>query len=99
MPENNDIDDDFYERADAVIAVANAQCAGIGRGKISASTLYGAARFNAWVTACKYDSAAAMQADKAEAVDYFVAQYRAMFEDHFDDYVAHFAKYMQRSAD
>jgi hypothetical protein len=27
-------------------------------------------------------------------VDYFVQEYRAMFEQHFDDYVANFARYM-----
>ena len=99
MAENNDVDARFYERADGVIAVANAQCHELDRGKVSASTLYGAARFNAWVAACGHDSAAGLQADKVEVIEYFAAQYRAMLEEHLDDYVANFAKYMRPSAD
>ncbi len=99
MAENKDVDAHFYERADAVIALANAQCRELERGQVSASTLFGAARFNAWVAACGHASAAGLQADKAEVIEYFVAQYRAMLESHLEDYVANFANYMQSSKD
>ena len=98
MATDHEVDEGFYDRADAVINLANAQCDAVGRGKVSASTLFGAARFNAWITASSYPSAAAMQDDRADAVDYFVHEYRAMFEQHFDDYVANFARYMTPSA-
>jgi hypothetical protein len=94
MANAHEVDEGFYDRADAVIKLANTQCGAVGRGKVSASTLFGAARFNAWITASSYASAAAMQDDRADAVDYFVQEYRAMFEQHFDDYVANFARYM-----
>ena len=76
-----DIDGDFYNRADAVIHVANEQLAKIGRGKVSASCMYATARFNAWVTACGCNSAADMRAAKDETIDYFTKQYRAMLEE------------------
>ena len=65
------------------------------RGDVSASTLYAAARFNAFTTAAAHRSAEGLAADKAEALDYFTAQYRAMLEEHLDDYVAHFDRYVQ----
>jgi hypothetical protein len=35
------------------------------------------------------------RARKAETLDYFVAQYRAMLEDHLDDYAENFEQYMR----
>ena len=99
MSENNEVDAHFYDRADAVIALANAQCGEVTRGKVSASTMYGTARFNAWVAARGHESAAGLEADKSEVLDYFVAEYRSMLEEHLDDYVANFAKYMQPPKD
>ena len=45
-----DIDKDFYNRADAVIHLANDQLSETPRGKVSASCMYATSRFNAWVT-------------------------------------------------
>ena len=90
-----DIDKDFYSRADAVIHLANAQLSDVGRGKVSASCMYATARFNAWVTACGHASAETMAASREETLAYFTSQYRAMLEENLDDYIAHFAAYMQ----
>lgn len=90
-----DIDKDFYNRADAVIHLANDQLAEVGRGKVSASSMYATARFNAWVTACGHDSAAGLTASKEETLEYFTRQYRAMLEENLDDYIDNFATYMQ----
>jgi hypothetical protein len=90
-----DVDADFYNRADAVIHLANEQLAKIGRGKVSASCMYATARFNAWVTACGCNSAADMRAAREETIDYFTKQYRAMLEENLDDYIDKFAEYMQ----
>ena len=50
MPASPDIPQAFFDRADAVIALANRQVGeGVPRGDVSASTLYAAARFNAYV--------------------------------------------------
>jgi hypothetical protein len=92
-----DIDDRFYDRADAHINLANEQLDEIGLGKVSASFLYAAARFNAWVKACEVNTADEMRAAKDKTVDYFVAQYRAMLSENLDDYAKHFDKYMRPS--
>jgi hypothetical protein len=42
---------EFWERADAVIDLANQQCRDAPRSQVSASLLYAAARFNAYVAA------------------------------------------------
>ena len=89
-----DIDDKFYTRADAHIHLSNDQCREIGRGKVSASMMYATARFNAWVSACGFNSARELTAAKSETVEYFVDQYRKMLEDNLDDYIEHFNKYM-----
>ena len=90
-----DTDEDFFDRADAVIHLANDQLSGVSRGKVSASCMYATARFNAWVTACGHDSAEGIAAAKEETLEYFSRQYRAMLEENLDDYIAHFGKYMQ----
>ncbi len=88
-------DELFYERADEHIQLANEQLADISRGKVSASFMYAVARFNAWVTACKADSANDLRDGKDKSIEYFVAQYRAMLNDNLDDYIKHFDKYMR----
>lgn len=88
-------DPTFYDRADSFIHLANEHANTIGRGKVSASLMYGMSRFNASVSACGFDSAEQMKEEKGEVVDYFVAQYKAMLEENFDDYADHFGKYMR----
>ncbi len=90
-----DVDDKFYDRADAVIRLANDQLAGISRGKVSASCMYATARFNAWVAACGHGSASEMDAAKNETLEYFAKQYRAMLEENLNDYIQNFDRYMQ----
>ena len=88
-------DENFYNRADAVIRLANDQLSGISRGKVSASCMFATARFNAWITACGHGSAADMAAAKDETLEYFTRQYRAMLEENLDDYIENFGAYMQ----
>jgi hypothetical protein len=90
-------DPDFYNRADTLIHLANDQLKKIGRGKVSASFLYGASRFNAWVSACGFDSAEQMQNAKQQTVEYFVEQYQKMLEENIDDYIANFSGYMRNT--
>ena len=93
-----DVDDEFYERADAHIHLSNDQVTkDIGRGKVSASFLYGAARFNAYVSAASCESREKMISDKKEAIEYFVNEYRKVFEENYDDYIENFEKYMGES--
>lgn len=94
MPKN--ADEGFYDRADAHIHLSNDQLAEVdSRGKVSASMLYGTARFNAWLSACGFDSGEQMAAARDETLGYFLEQYRLMLEENLDDYIEHFAKYMR----
>lgn len=90
-----DTDENFYNRADAVIHLANDQLSGISRGKVSASCMFATARFNAWITACGHGSAGDMAAAKEETLEYFTRQYRAMLEENLDDYIENFDAYMR----
>lgn len=56
--------------------------------------LYGAARFNAWVSACGFENAADMAEKKEETIKYFVEQYTKMIEENLDDYIENFEQYM-----
>ena len=91
---SKDVDDKFYDRADAHIHLTNDHLSAVGRGKASASMLYATARFNAWVSACGFSTAAEMKKAKGETLDYFLEQYRLMLEENLDDYIQNFSKYM-----
>ena len=83
----------FLERADAFIRLANEQTANAEVAAVSSSLLYAAARFNAFVVFSTTASAEEMSEARREAVEYFSRQYLEMFEEHFDDHVANFARY------
>ncbi|MDH4236129.1 MAG: DUF3144 domain-containing protein [Nitrospira sp.] len=89
-----DVDDNFYDRADAHINLSNDQLKEIGSGKVSASMMFALARFNSWVSAGGFSSSDEMKEKREEIVEYFPGQYRNMFEDNLDDYIANFEKYM-----
>ncbi len=95
-----DADEAFYERADAHIHLANDHLAQVdSRGKASASMMYGTTRFNAWVSACGFETAEQMAKAKEETLEYFCQQYRLMLEENFDDYIENFDKYMVVAGD
>lgn len=92
-------DPTFFGRADSFIGLANEHCASVGRGKVSASLLYGSARFQAWNAACWAESAEDMKAKREETLKYFVDQYKSMLEENLDDYIEHFNKYMRPASE
>jgi len=89
-----DTDPSFYERADAHINLSNDQIGEVTRGKVSASMMYATARFNAWVSATGFESDTAMASARTQTLDYFASEYRKMLEEHLDDYILNFDKYM-----
>jgi len=89
------VDKHFYNRADEHINLSNDQLKTKSRGKVSASMMYGVARFNAWVSACGWNNGEEMKSGKKETLEYFVAQYRKMLEANLDDYIANFDDYME----
>lgn len=85
------IDNGFLKRADAQIALANEQMSQeITQGEVSASFMYGAARFNAWVAACNFESKEDMLAERGKIIEYFVKEYQLALEEHIDHHIQHF---------
>lgn len=87
-------DEKFYDRADAHIRLANSQCDESVPGKVSASLLFAASRFNTWVSALEFESVEQMHSEKENIVEYFVSQYKSMLVDNIEDYIENFGKYM-----
>ena len=92
----DELDDKFFERADEHIHLSNDQLAEISRGKVSASMMYSVARFNAWVSACGFDSGKEMEDAKMETIEYFTGEYRKMLKENLDDYISNFDSYMSK---
>ena len=82
---------EFFDRADEIINLANSQLRGHEISKVSASTLYAAARFNAFVSATSYSDGDQMAKDLTEISDYFVEQYRKMLNENLRDFAANFS--------
>ena len=80
--------------ADAFIALANQQCSNADRGKVSATFLYAAARFNTYIVASSTESADSFAENKDKSMEYFMAEYRKMLEEHYLDYQENFEKYL-----
>lgn len=86
----------FWERANALINLANDQCGTAHPNEVSASTLYASARFNAFIVANTTGNAAAMAAEKDRALEYFTDQFRKMMAANLDDFIQHFDNYMAK---
>ncbi|MGF1734120.1 DUF3144 domain-containing protein [Photobacterium satsumensis] len=93
----NEVSPEFWERADEIIALANEQAKDCDVGKVSSSTLYAAARYNAFNVASSADNVEEMKNDKEEALRYFVDQYEKMLIENLDDYIENFQKYQPNS--
>ncbi|HKY47760.1 MAG TPA: DUF3144 domain-containing protein [Acidimicrobiia bacterium] len=90
-----DADQAFFDRADAHIHLSNDQLKQVeSRGQVSASMMYGTARFSAWVSACGFESGAEMAQTRKETIEYFCEQYRLMLEENLEDYIVNFDRYM-----
>jgi hypothetical protein len=87
-------DQEFYTMADAFIAKANDYGGKTDPGKISATFLYAAARFNAFLVASAAESPEEFLSRKDEAVKYFMSEYEKMLEEHFADYHKRFNTYI-----
>jgi len=95
----NEPDQDFFNRADAIIELTNSHIADSSRGKASASLMYANARFSAWVSACGCRNAEELAASKQQAVDYFLEEFRLMLEENLTDYVENYSRYMNANPD
>jgi hypothetical protein len=88
MNENNN---GFLKRADAHIALANEQLdSNLTLGDVSASFMYGSARFSAWMAASSFETAEDMKAEKNKIVEYFIKEYKLALEEHIDNHIENF---------
>jgi len=81
-------DKEFYELADEHIALANTRMGQIKPAKVSATMLFAAARFNAFVFAMSSENKAQMELDKEPAIAYFVQEYEKYLRDNIDEHMA-----------
>lgn len=80
---------DFLKRADAQIELANKQLNNnLTLGEVSASFMYGSARFSTWMAAASFDNAEDMKASKEDVIEYFVKEYKLALEEHINNHVA-----------
>jgi len=78
----------FLKRADAHIVLANEQMKdGLRAGDVSASFMYGAARFNSWMAAASFETKEDMRREKKNAVEYFMKEYKLALEEHFENHI------------
>lgn len=89
-------DDNFYNRADDHIKLANQQLGRVGMAPVGGSMMFAVARFNTWVNAYENKSRENLQRSRDEIIQESVAQYKKMLEDNLDDYIENFDNYMQR---
>lgn len=81
----------FLKRADAHINLANEQLNDdLTQGEISASFMYGASRFNAWMAATSFENAEDMKMEKAKVIEYFMNEYKLALEEHIDNHIENF---------
>jgi len=89
-------DPTFYKRADEHIRLSNSQVSKeIGRGMVSSSFLYSAARFNAYVSASNFNSSKELIEAKEATMAFFMKEYKNMLEENMDDYILNFSKYLK----
>jgi hypothetical protein len=91
-------DKQFWELADAFIALANQRCDSEHSGRVSAAQLYAAARFNSFVVASLAQSKEEFAAKREEHLAYFVAQFQKMLRENLHDYETNFEKYVGKKA-
>lgn len=89
------LDDAFYNRADAHIHLANDQADEASHEMVNASLLFAAARFSAFTSARGFSSGQAMGSKRDETIEYFVAGFRQMLEGNLDAYIKNFDAYMK----
>ena len=96
MSFKEEIDENFYNRADEYIALANKHIneTHARPALVNNSLMYASARFSAWIVAASFTNADDMKADKANAIEFFTSKFKEMLEEHFDDYASHYDEYM-----
>lgn len=85
---------EFYESADAFIALANDMAKKMNPGNVSASFLYAAARFNTFIAASGANDAEEFKRQQRQSKAYFLDEYEKMLNEHFADYLENYDSYL-----
>lgn len=84
----------FYERADAVITLANSQMSPSSHaGQVAASLTYAAARFAVSAASIGFVKGSDFAKEQADIIAFYSEQYQKMLSDNIDDYAENFEKY------
>jgi hypothetical protein len=88
-------DKPFWDMADSFIQLANTHLEKEKPSRVSASALFAAARFNAFVIAAAAGSKEQLVVEKEAAIAYFLNQYESMLRENLDE---HMARYDEHSS-
>jgi hypothetical protein len=83
-------DKEFYELADAHIALANTRMSEIKPAKASAALLFAAARFNAFVIYASSENKAQFLLEKEAAIAYFMQEYEKNLRENIDEHLSRY---------
>lgn len=84
----------FFERADAVITLANSQLSPQSHaGQVAASLTYAAARFAVSAASIGFVKGSDFAKEKEDMIKFYTEQYQRMLSDNIDDYAQNFEKY------
>jgi len=94
-PENQAVDEKFFERVDTLIAITNGYIkANVHPEFASNSFMFAASRFNAWMAAAGHKNVEDFANEKEKILAYYSDQYKLMLNENLDDYIKNFDKYM-----
>jgi hypothetical protein len=85
-------DKQFWDMADSFVQLANTHLNEEKPSRVSASALFAAARFNAFVITAATESKAQLIAEKESAITYFLDQYEKMLRENLDEHLARYDK-------
>lgn len=86
----------FFERADAVINLANSQLSPESHaGQVAASLNYAAARFAVSAASIGFVKGEDLAKEKDEIIKFYTEKYQRMLAENLDQYIENFEKYTQ----
>ena len=88
MPEN--VDDQFYNRADGHIRLSNQQVPLFGPRPTTESMIYGAARFAVWYVTTNTATSAELEAKSAAEIERYTQMFKSMMEENMQDHINRF---------
>jgi len=83
-------DRQFWDMTDSFIQLANTHLNETKPSRVSASALFAASRFNAFVIAAAAESKEQLIVEKEAAIAYFMDQYEKMLRENIDEHLARF---------